>query len=137
MKKRFTFMEHTADVKFKAFGKSLEEVFESCALAFSEIISRGEKISGKKKRDLVVEGKDNEELLYGFLDELIYLLDAKDFVVKNAKVKVSEGRVEAEVLGDLVDNYDDLDHVKAATFAEMYVREVAKDKWEAQVVLDV
>ena len=30
--KRFKFLEHTADVKFQAFGNNLEEVFENSAL---------------------------------------------------------------------------------------------------------
>jgi SHS2 domain-containing protein len=30
------FLEHTADTKFRAYGKNLNEVFENAALAFSE-----------------------------------------------------------------------------------------------------
>ncbi|RZD31065.1 archease, partial [Candidatus Parvarchaeota archaeon] len=41
--KKYEFFEHTADVKFKSYGGSLNEVFENCALAVSKIISRDEK----------------------------------------------------------------------------------------------
>ncbi len=34
---KFKFLEHTADIKFQVFGKTLEEVFENTALAISKI----------------------------------------------------------------------------------------------------
>ena len=37
---KYKFLEHTADIKFQAFGKSLEEVFSNCAYAmFNSICS--------------------------------------------------------------------------------------------------
>lgn len=137
MAKKFEFLEHTADIKFRAFGKSKDEVFESCALALSNIISRGQKIEEKKKKMINVKGKDDENLLYNFLEELIYLLDAESFIVSRTRVKVGKGKLSAEIWGDIVEEYNDLDHVKAATYAEMYIKEIKKGKWEAQVVLDV
>ena len=134
--KKFRFLEHTADVKFRARGGTLNEVFENCAMAVSAIFSRGEKIKAVKKKKVSVSGKDNEALLYDFIDELIYLLDAEDFVVSRAVVKIAGGKLSGTVYGDLAGNYKDLDHVKAATYAEMYVRE-KNGKWEAQVVVDV
>ena len=50
MEKKFEFLEHTADIKFRAFGKTLEEVFENSALAVSSIYSKEKKISLKSKR---------------------------------------------------------------------------------------
>ena len=134
---KFTFLEHTADIKFKAFGKTLNDVFESCALAFSDYVSRGSKIRAVKKKTIRLEGKDNESLLYQFMDELVYLIDAEGFVVSDAEVKVKDMKLEAVVYGDKVGNYKELDHVKAATYAEMHVKPLKNGLWEAQVVLDV
>ena len=36
--KRFEYMEHTADAKFKAFGKTMNEKFENCAYGLFNII---------------------------------------------------------------------------------------------------
>lgn len=133
---KFKFFPHTADIKFRTYGKNINEVFENCALAFCEIIGRGDKIKNVKKKKIKLQGEDNESLLYNFLDELIYLLDAKSFIVCKAKVKVKNNKLEGEVYGDSAGNYEDLDHVKAATYAEMYVKKTSKG-WEAQVVVDV
>ncbi|MCH7568945.1 MAG: archease [Nanoarchaeota archaeon] len=133
----YKFLEHTADIKFRAYGKTLNAVFENCALAFSDTLSRGKKIKSEKKKTISLEGKDNESLLYNFLEELIYLLDAEYFVVSKAKVKIKDNKLNGVIYGDRVDNYKDLDHIKAATYAEMYIKKRKDGKWEAQVVLDV
>ncbi len=134
---KFKFLEHTADIKFQARGKTLNEVFENCVLAFSSYVSRGEKIKSLKKKTIKLEGEDNEAILYRLMDELIYLIDAKDFVVSKAEVRIKGNKLEGEVYGDKTGNYKELDHVKAATYAEMYVKQLRNNKWEAQVVLDV
>ena len=134
--RKYEFLEHTADIKFRVYGKTINEIFENAALAFSELVSRGVKIKSRKKKKIKVNGEDRESLLHNFLDELIYLLDAENFIVKEAKIKLKNNMLYGEVLGDDVANYSNLDHVKAATYAEMYIRE-NKGRWEAQVVVDV
>lgn len=136
MENKFIFLEHTADIKFRAYGKSFGEVFENCALAFSSVISRNGTIKQKKQKSFSVSGKDKESLLYNFLEELIYLLDAEGFIVSKTKVKISKNGLKAEVFGDDVENYKDLDHVKAVTYSEM-IFEKKENNLEVQVVLDV
>jgi SHS2 domain-containing protein len=135
--KKFEFLEHTADLKFKSYGKNINEVFENSGLALSSVISRGNKIEEKKKIEINVKGKDVEGLLYNFLEELIYLLDTSYFIISKSVVKITKGKLFAELWGDVAGNYSGLDHVKAVTYAEMYVKEIKKGRWEAQVVLDV
>ena len=135
--KKFEFLEHTADVKFRVRGKSLNDIFSNCALAVSHIISRGEKIKDLKEKNIAVSGKDYESLLYNFIDELIYLFDAENFVVCKAEVEILDGELKAVVYGDDASRYKDLDSIKAATYAEMYIKQLKNKTWEAQVVVDV
>ncbi|MDO8459597.1 MAG: archease [Nanoarchaeota archaeon] len=135
-KQKFEFFEHTADIKFRAYGKNLEEAFENSASAFSFHVSRGGKIKSNKIKEINLEGADLEALFYGFLDELIYLLDAEGFIVVKAKLSIDENKLKGKLYGDEVKKYKDLDHVKAATYAEMYLKKV-KTGWEVQAVLDV
>jgi len=109
---KFKFLEHTADVKFQAFGKSIEEVFKNSILATSEIMYEGnvEKIL---TNEINVEGTDKESLLYNVLDEIIFLFDSGKFLVsdvRNLKIKGSEkeGKFElhASVIGDSSEKYD-------------------------------
>ena len=136
--KKFRFLPHTADRKFQAFGKTLEEVFENSALALFNIVY-DEKISENKKFKISVKGKDLESLMYNFLEEFLVLIDSKNFLptqIKNLKLNKKKFEIKAEVVGDNAKNYNVSEHVKAITYNEMFVKK-EKGKWIAQVVLDI
>lgn len=135
--KKFKFLEHTADVKFVLRGRKIEDIFSNCAEAISSIISRGVKIKDIRKKKISITGKDYESIMYKFIDELIYLLDAEGFLVSRAKIKLKDNILTAELYGDDSSKYNDLDSIKAATYAEMYVKQKKDKTWEAQVVVDV
>ena len=133
---KYRFLEHTGDIKFQVNGKTLSEIFENSALALSDYISRGKKIKPRKGKIVEVSGTDMESLFYNYLDELIYLLDAENFVIAKAKITIRGFNLHAELYGDNASDYKDLDSIKAATYAEMYIKKT-KSGWEAQAVLDV
>jgi SHS2 domain-containing protein len=134
---KFKFLEHTADIKFQAFGKDIEEVFENSALALKETICGGKKIKETEEMKVIAKGKDYENLLYNFLEEIIYLLDADNFLIGKIKdIKISGFKLRAVIMGDKVSNYKFTNNVKAVTYNEMFVKR-QKDKWISQVVLDV
>lgn len=130
---KYKFVEHTADIKFIVEGKTLGNLFENSALAFSNYVSET-KVKKKIKRRIKMSALDNEQLLYGFLDELIYLIDAKYFIVSDAKVKIKDGKLDAQLFGDDASKYG-IKHVKAATYSEMKIEK--KKDWRASIVLDV
>ncbi|MCA9485689.1 MAG: archease [Nanoarchaeota archaeon] len=142
--KKYEFLEHTADIKFRARGKDLNEAFENCVLAICDFISKGQKIKHARGEVVNVSGRDKKELLYNFLEEILVLLDSKGFLTASANVQVLGNTIKAEFFGDDVENYSGLDPIKAPTFAEMYVREVSGSDvfdggsgWEIQAVMDV
>jgi len=63
---KFEFIEHTADVKFRAYGKSLNEAFGNSALAMFASMYSG-KVKEVSKKKISVSGKDLESLLYALL----------------------------------------------------------------------
>jgi SHS2 domain-containing protein len=134
---KFKFLEHTADIKFQAFGKNLNEAFENSALATFNAMYP-EKIAAKIKKSIKVKGKDIESLLYNFLEELIVLLDSKNFFLSNCNVKINKEKLElkAELVGDNAKNYSIGLDVKAITYNEMFVKK-GKEMWVCQVVIDV
>mgnify|MGYP001583030249 CR=1 FL=1 len=135
---KFKFLQHTADIKFQAFGNSLKEVFENSALALFNTIYDS-KIKKKKKFKINVQGHDLESLLYNFLEETLVLIDSKNFLPSKIKIlKFSEGKfkIEAEIAGDDAKNYQISMHVKAITYNEMFIKK-EKNKFISQVVLDI
>lgn len=134
---RFKFLEHTADVKFQAFGKTMEEAFVNSALALKEVICGKLKIKQVKIKKIKVKGRNNGQLLLNFLEEFLFLLDSQNFLLsKIKKIKITYGKLEAEVLGDRAKNYDLIGSVKAITYNQMFVKKEGK-RFIIQVVLDV
>ncbi len=137
--KKFKFLEHTADIQFQAFGKTVEEMFGNASLAMFNSMYDG-KVKAKKTVKVKASGKDYESLLYNFLEELLVLFDGEGFFlskVKSLKITKWDGfKLEAEVVGDDAKNYELHIDVKAITYHSMFVKQEGK-KWVGQVVLDV
>lgn len=135
---KYKFLEHTADIKFQAFGDTIEEVFENCALAMFNSMYDG-KVKEKKNFKINVKGKDFESLLYNFLEELLFLFDSENFFmskIKSIKIDKKNFELRGEVIGDDAKDYEIHIDIKAITYNEMFVKK-EKNKWIVQVVLDV
>jgi SHS2 domain-containing protein len=139
---RYEFFDHTADVLYKAYGKTVEEAFVNAGLAMTSVMVDYEKVVDKFEHRISVRGSKLETLLYEFLQELIYLVDAEEFLlhaVGSLKIESSGDayKLEAVVRGDTISSaYETDSAVKSATYSEMYVRE-EEGRWVAQVVLDI
>lgn len=134
---KFKFFEHTADVKFQAFGTNKEKLFINSSLALKETICKGIKVKEIKEKKISVKGQDFESLLYNFLEEIIYLLDAEDFLIGKIKgIQIDGLGLKATIIGDKASNYKFTNKVKAVTYNEMFVKR-ENNKWIAQVVIDV
>ena len=137
---KFKFLEHTADIMFRAEGETLEEAYTNSAYALKEVMLGDLKVKSKEKRHIKVDGKDEESLLMDFLEEFLYMLDAENFIVseiKNLRI-ILAGRfiLEADVWGDKAASYKFTNNVKAITYNQMFVKE-EKGKVTTQVVVDV
>ena len=145
MAAKFKFFDHTADAKFQAFGKTLNETFANAAIATYEIITETKKIKPKLKKELTIHAAQKRSLLYDFLEELIFLTDTQGFLLKKAtNVKIKEikkdnkreFKLTATLIGDKAKGYELKTQVKAVTYSDMFIKE-AKDKVVVQVVLDI
>lgn len=133
--KKFEILEHVADGKFKAYGKNMEETFSNAALAMFSLMTDTKKVKGKIKKKIVVEGKDLKNVLYNFLEELLFLLDSKGFLLKDIKkIKIVKNKLSAEIIGDNAKNYEIYGDVKAVTYNSM---EINEKPYSAQVVVDM
>ncbi len=138
--KRYEFLEHTADAKFRAYGENVEEVFKNSAYACFSIIANPKKITCEKTFNVEVKAESLEALLYDYLDELLFLLDTEGFLLSEVeKISIEQGKnnkLKAVVKGDNYKNYQTSGYVKAVTYSEMLLENSDKG-WMAQVVVDL
>jgi SHS2 domain-containing protein len=135
---KFEYLKHTADAKFRSFGKDIDEVFVNSALAMFNILGKTEEVKTKKERKIKIKSRNYESLLYDFLEELIFLLDTEGFFLHEvSEMKISEDfALDAVIVGDNVNNYEVSGDIKAVTYSDMEI-EKTKKGYEATVVVDI
>ena len=135
---KFKYLKHTADAKFVAFGKDIDEVFVNSAFAMFNILGETKKVKTKKKKKIKIKSRSYESLLYDFLEELIFLLDTENFFLgKVENLKIGEDfSLSATVFGDNIKNYEVNSDIKAVTYSDMKI-EKTKKGYEATVVVDI
>ena len=136
---RYKFLDHTADVLFEAYGKDLNEVFENSALASFDVQVELKKVNANIKKRIKLENKDIGNLLYDFLEELIYLKDAESLVFSKFKVKITGNYIlYADIEGEKINqNKHDLKvDVKAVTLHDFSLKKT-KNGYKARILLDI
>ena len=127
MAKQYKYLPHTADVKFQAYGKDLEEAFKNAALATFDIMTEVSKVKAKMEKEISVETIKIETLLYDFLEALLYQMDTEGFLLSKVKEihikKTKKGyTLQATVSGDNADAYDVSSYIKSVTYSDMFIK---------------
>ena len=140
--KKFVFFEHTADVLFEAYGKTLKECIENAAAALFEVAAKPKLL--KKTRKAAVRQKANnlEELIVFLLDKLVGESDSRQVFWKEFKVKKLAGKpggfvAEGTAFGSPYSPRAAGTHVKAVTMHRAKVWRNEKGAWVARIVLDI
>ena len=75
-------LDHTADVQLHAWGTTLKEAFEQCGMAMFGYMTDLPTVDIKKCYKIETQPTDDlENLLFQFLDELLFLFSAEPFLI--------------------------------------------------------
>jgi len=136
----FEFIEHTADVGIRAFGKNEKVLFESAARAlFSLLVDR--KPQPSQKKEISLEADNLEELFVRWLNELIVLFFMENMIPATYSIVINNKgglkRLEACIKGEVCDLKGSVKmEVKAATYHNLKIKK-NKQGYVAEVILDV
>ena len=147
----YKFLEHTADLKIEVKSGSLEEGFKESAMALKQAIAEDVKVKKKIKKKIKINSKDLKSLLYSYLEEFLFLLDAEDFLIADItdlKLRINSlssklkndnesekknYQLQVVLTGDKASNYKFSNNVKAITYNDMLIDE----KKEVRIVFVV
>ncbi|OGY42079.1 MAG: hypothetical protein A2Y82_02320 [Candidatus Buchananbacteria bacterium RBG_13_36_9] len=145
--KKYQNLEHTADLKIRAFGQTKEEVFVNMAVGMFENICDKKAVLKDQpvKREIKVKANDLPGLLVEFLNELVTLIDINNEIYTDYRLQISrlrssssggqaDYRLQGVIRGYKVKGLK-MD-VKAVTYNELKIEE-KKGKWAAEVVFDI
>ena len=82
MEKGFEILEHTADAGVIARGADMKEAFANAAKGLFSLITELDDVAEVVHRDIAVAAPDRESLLVAWLNELIYLFDTENILLK-------------------------------------------------------
>jgi SHS2 domain-containing protein len=133
----------TSDLAFVARGASREEVFAAAADALlAATVEDPSAVEPRLEHRLRLEEPDLELLLLAFLNELVFVRDARGWLLRPAELRIETdggpARLAARLVGEAVDpaRHRLATEVKAATAHGLRVAR-ADGGWEANVTLDV
>ncbi len=133
---RYILIDHTADLMVKAFGSTVEECFANAGFALFDQTVDLANIGTSEEVRFEVEGMDDEDMLYSFLSELLYMLDCDEMVFKELKVGFDGNKVVCDGRGEKLDRskHRTRSEIKAVTY---HMMEVDRTAPSVTVVFDV
>lgn len=133
-----------ADVAIEVYdADTFEQALNEALEAMIRLMANVDTIKGEIDKEFVIEGKNEESLLFDCLDELVFLKDSEGLIFKEIKAKVvyGDGKLEAFLKGkgDITDiNKHEIGvDVKAVTWHLFKVERKGNGKWYVFVILDI
>lgn len=139
---KFRFLEDIAarGVAFEAFGRTERQLLENSALALEEAMIDTKTLRRREKEVVQIRSVNLEDLLFRFLEHLIFLKDAKRLLFREAKLGIERQGKSFVLQGFLYGERLDMQRLKMRAdikSLEKSLFEVGKVKngFRAQVVL--
>jgi SHS2 domain-containing protein len=140
----YEILEHRADLKIRAFGRTKEELFSNMLKGMISGLRPEILNSETETRNIEIKSPDLESLLVDFLSEVLYLTQVNKEIYTDIKFKklndpsMNSGQVaelEGELVGQKVQRFGE--DIKAVTYYELKIEQKEDKNWEATVLFDI
>src|SRR5579885_1428255 len=131
--KDFELVSHTADLKIRVYGQTLEALFRNAVIGmFQSISPKSEGCQVKDDRlvcsqlpvqhEIKATGPDPEALLVNFLSQILYVSDVNNEAYLDAMIAEFTDRfVKATVRGVKINGFDV--EIKAVTYHDLHIEQ--------------
>lgn len=145
--KEFELIDHTADLKLRVYGTSLEQLFINALKGMFQSVhplssfctSQEDTIvctSLPKKHTITLDSPDTVSLLVDFLSEALYLSDVHNEAYLDAKINIlTATHLESEIFGIPIERFRDFE-IKAVTYHDLSITHT-KGIWQTDIVFDI
>jgi SHS2 domain-containing protein len=135
----YRWIEHTGELELAIDAPAERTVFADAFAAFVDLVGDDDGPDptghGRERREVELHGTERDVLLADWLDELVYLADAQQFVPESLiGLRLESGRLRATVDGH---RGEPRGLVKAVTLHRLAFGPDGSGGWHARVVLDV
>jgi SHS2 domain-containing protein len=140
----FEAADHTADVALRVWARDREGLFRQAALGLLRLLTDPSRVRPVEVTPVALEGLDLEELLVGWLNEILYLSDIgrRRFAqVDRLRIEPARDgfRLAAALRGEALEpqRHPSGVGVKAATYHDLHIDPQAADGYDLVIVLDM
>lgn len=134
--KKYEILEHKADLKIRAFGKTREELFENVMIGMQSALRPKIKNQKPKIKNIKIKSSNLDSLLIDFLSEINYLNEVNKEIYNNVKfTKFSDIELEGDIFGKEVERFN-LD-IKGVTYYDLDIHQKKDKTWETTVLFDI
>lgn len=135
----YEFFEHTADIGVRVRGATLPELFVNAAQAMFATLGELRKTEDRRLKTIDLRAESLEDLLHDWLAELLFEVEANHLLYDEMEVKVVPGMLTASLRGGAIDFGRSHTHeeIKAVTYHQLRVEQLADGRWRANVIFDV
>lgn len=131
--KPYSFLEHTADMLFEAYGSSYPEALQNAAHAMFSVFGAA---AEKERAEFIVSAHNIEELTVAALADMLSYMDTHEIVFSRAEVASFDARKNSATIIAYGEKKRPRDSVKAVTYHELMVKK-GREGWTIRVLLDV
>ncbi|MEW5807719.1 MAG: archease [Acidobacteriota bacterium] len=135
----YEFIDHTADLGLIVRAGSKQELFERAAFSVFDIMIDLSTVEPKSIYRIEVTGEDREELMVNWLNELLFIHDARSVLLKIFDIREMGDRfLKAECRGEEFrhDVHRIRKEIKAATYHNILVSE-DRTGWALRIIFDI
>ncbi|MFN3551388.1 MAG: archease [Endomicrobiia bacterium] len=141
IEKKFDFIDHTADIGIRVYGKTLEELFVNSALGMYNVIcEKFKKISPKQKYKNTLKAPDNETLIVSFLNDLLYQTFVNKLLFCEFEIKSFKSDISVTYIcyGEEYNKnkHGHLIELKSATFHKIKIKKNSCGLFETTIIFD-
>jgi SHS2 domain-containing protein len=124
----YKFLDHATDAFVEITAKDLKEAFAVTADAVINITIDQDKVEEKEEKEFSAQGKDLRYLLFGWLEEITFVLITEGFAIRRIEFDILENgeyTIKAKAFGETLDlkKHNFKVEIKAPTFYEMKIEQ--------------
>ena len=132
--KIYEVLEHPADLKIRAYGKDLPELFSNTLKGMFGSC-RPKMTNENVVREIQIKADSLENLLVDFLSEALYLSDINNEIYLDADFQIlTDKELKAKIKGQKVAGLDI--EIKAVTWHDLEIKKEG-EQWQATVLFDI
>lgn len=138
MTQKYEILEHPAELRFRVYGKTIEELFMNAAEAMAGVLATSDKRQREKTKNevLKIQSVDLSSLLVDFLSEILAKSQINKcvYLVSDIKIDASRYMLHVSCIGHPVDRFDE--DIKAVTYQDLNIQKI-NGVWQTILVFDI